>query len=853
VKIRTQLILYTSLIILLVGGTIAFGVIRSLKTHLLNNFEKDSIHTHELIASNLIDPLYNLDIGQLQAITKNARIHPNIASIIVLDHEGYILTDGTEDNELQDEELTSALSQKIYQSQNLNWVFGENDLEVGAPVTLNSTQLKGYLFIKYDLLELKNTIKDSTTRVIYLSIICLLFGGILSLALSQQVVKPITRLITLATDIGSGNLEVHAKHEKGELGILSLTLQEMAQNLQASMFSKDSLNAILDNIPSMIFVLNNDYQITQVNIITETQLNSSKEDILGRDLEEIIPEFKSIIHFEEKVESLINFKGMNVPILFSSSKIPGVGYVCAAVDIALQKETVKVLKEATEEANKANMAKSSFLANMSHEIRTPLNSMIGYTDLLLEDQISHEQRDMINLIKQSSDTLLVLINDILDISKIEAGELILESAQVDLIDCVFEVGEAQRPKIKSKAVKINIDTIKLQDSHVYSDGTRMKQVFLNLISNAIKFTEKGEINITAETMEINKEFHHIKFSVTDSGIGMTEDQLKHIFEAFKQADSSTTRKYGGTGLGLNITKNIIQLMGSSISVSSEIGKGSTFYFIIKFKIAPYEFTHQEHFKKLTGKSIIVVGQSVSAQNILREQMNRASIATQFCQSQEELNKTLQSGPFDFILVNINSITNTTAFMENLSRLDFQGKCISLSSDLNNDTKDSNFHSYILKPARAEKIYQALINLIVNPQEHSKESALSKPSVHDAIAAHLLVVDDNKMNLMLVKKVLIKMGHSVQLANDGSEAVEIVKKQEFDMILMDMQMPVLDGPGATRAIRQFNIETPIIAFTANAFESDKQTCLEAGMNDYLTKPINQDKLKAIIKTYCNRSS
>ena len=856
-KIRTQLILYTTLIVILVGGTIALGVIRSLEAHLLNNFEEDSIHTHELIATNLVDPLYNLDIGQLQAVTENAKIHPKIVNIIVVDEDGYILTDGTEDNELQDEELTSSLSKKVYHSKKIQWELDEMNFNVGAPVLLNSTHLKGYLFIKYDLLELKETIKQSTKNVISLSVVCLILGVLLSLVLSQKFIKPVNRLIKLASEIGSGNLDVQAKHEKGELGILSLTLKEMAENLQASMFSKDSLNAILDNIPDMIFVLDNEYRITQVNSITETKLKSPREEIIGIGLQEVIPGLKSIISIEEKAEASIQFKDIKIPILFASSKIPGIGYVCAVVDIALQKETEKALKAATEEANKANLAKSSFLANMSHEIRTPLNSMIGYTDLLLDDETSLEQRNMINLIKQSSDTLLVLINDILDISKIEAGELVLESTQIDLINCIFEVGETQRSKIQNKAVEINIDTVNLQHSHVYSDETRMKQVFLNLVSNAIKFTDKGEVNIIAETMEFNKESHKIKFSVTDSGIGMTEDQLKHIFQAFKQADSSTTRKYGGTGLGLNITKNIIQLMDSSISVISQPGKGSTFSFIAMFKSSPFEFTPPEKFNKLASKSVLISGESQTAQNVITHQLNQAGVTTQFCQSQDELFSTLQSTSYDFVFVNITSLPDITAFMKEVNQKKLPSKFIALSSDISNETigkiKSSGVHAYLLKPARPEKIFQTLINLTITEQEKPKDNNTFESTSFEHITAHILVVDDNKMNLMLVKKVLFKMGHTVQLANNGNEAVELAKAQHFDLILMDMQMPELDGPCATKVIRKFNKTTPVIAFTANAFESDRKICLEAGMNDYLTKPIDRDKLKMVIKNYCNIST
>jgi signal transduction histidine kinase/DNA-binding response OmpR family regulator len=853
VTIRTNTILYTSALILVVAIIIAFGVIKSIKTELIENYKKDSFILHNFISNSLVSPLYNIDIGKIQLISENAQAQSRINSIIILDEDGYILTDGTEKNDLQDEELTSSLSQLVYKTKKRQLELTETELKVGGPVYLNNkTELKGYLFIAFDIENLKTTIEHSTSEIINLSIFCWLLGIFLSLILSQQIISPIKRIIKVAEKFSSGQLDILVQHEKGELGVLTQTLETMANNLQRSMMSKDSLKSILDNIPEMIFVLDLDFRITQVNCIAQEKLSKGNKQLLGLNIQQIIPNLdikgKSLSNYETH----ISYNLEEIPIIFSSTKIDKTGYVCAAIDIALQKETEKELKRAIDDANLANRAKSSFLANMSHEIRTPLNAMIGYTELLLEEEITQEQRNMIELVKLSSDSLLVLINDILDLSKIEAGELILETVPVNLTDCLYEVCEIQRTKIHNKPLELNIDTSKLTHAHVYSDQTRLKQILLNLVNNAIKFTTEGEIIISAETLETNDR-QNIKFSVSDTGIGMSDNQLNYIFDAFKQADSSTTREFGGTGLGLNISKNIIQLMGSNISVSSEVGKGTIFSFTLQLKKYDEPEKTLGAYKKLNGKHIIVLEKSAIAINTLKSQLTKVNVETTICLDLIELYSKVTEKSFDFILVNIISLQDQLSLIAKLKELQFRGHVIALTANISNNTinsiKRSGFDAYLLKPVRAENLYQKMLTFQEDSSSETSSSINPEAKTTEVIKAHILIVDDNKANQFLLKKILSKMGHTSDLADNGKEAVTMAENKTYDLIMMDMQMPILDGPQATIAIRKTGNKTPIIALTANAFESDKATCLNAGMNDYLTKPINRNKLCLVIQNYC----
>jgi signal transduction histidine kinase/DNA-binding response OmpR family regulator len=514
---------------------------------------------------------------------------------------------------------------------------------------------------------------------------------------------------------------------------------------------------------------------------------------------------------------------------------------------------LSMLTIATKEAQQANIAKSQFLANMSHEIRTPLNSIIGYSDILVDDEISLEQRNMANSIKNSSETLLALVNDVLDLAKVESGEMTFEEIPINLEDLIFEVSESQVSKLTHKQVEINVE---FDDVYalIYSDPTKLKQILMNLIGNAVKFTETGEIVTSVKVIHEDEQYSTLRISVRDTGIGMTEKQTQVIFEAFKQADGSTSRKFGGTGLGLNITKKILENMGSKIEVISHSGEGSDFYFNLTFKKHyPDAPEVLPSLTELQGKSILVVDDNPTAKNIMASYLALVKLKCSLASSAEEALIFLANNKVDILIQDLMMPLVDGYYVAKEVRENYpEIKLIAATADISAKTvakvKEHEFDAYMLKPIRRKIVYQTLLHLYI---ERKEEVIITEDQIDNQFfAQHLLIVDDNLMNLKLADKIFTKMGHCVETVDSGQLALEKINEKDFDIIFMDMQMPEMSGVETTKAIRDKHIHTPIIALTANAFESDKQECLSAGMNDFTTKPLRRNELHRLIQKYSN---
>ena len=724
---------------------------------------------------------------------------------------------------------------------------------------------------------------------------------LLSYRMQRVISDPIRELAGIASSVSAHqNYSIRAaKRSHDEIGVLvdqfnsmldriqqrDVAIQKANDNLERRVAERTSfLNALVENTPLAIMVLDSEQKVQLCNPAFEHLFQYTREEVIGKAADGLLAEGTLLLEARDtslkarggdlvnlvtrrrrKDKSLVDVELHSVSLTVNAEVV---GSLVIYQDISARKRAEVALEQAKEAAEAASRTKSEFLANMSHEIRTPMNGIMGMTELVLDTELDPEQREYLNMAKMSADSLLSLINDILDYSKIEAGKLEIDQIEFNLGDNLGDTMKTLSLRAHQKGLELAYDLHPDVPDALLGDPGRLRQIIVNLVGNAIKFTEKGEVVVSVQVESRTREAIELHFIITDTGIGIPAGKQTAIFEAFTQADGSMSRTYGGTGLGLTISSRLVGFMGGKIWVESELGQGSRFHFTASFGLqqVPARTVVPRDPLTLRDMRVLVVDDNATNRQILMKMLSHWHTLPTAVESGAKAIVTLREAQgmgrvFPLILVDAQMPEmDGFALAECISRNPGWSTATIMmlsSAGQRGDARrcrELGVAAYLTKPVRQGELLDAILTALgtramrVDSPVLVTRHSLRENSNH----LRILLVEDNNVNQVFALRLLQKAGHTVALAGNGREALIALDSESFDVVLMDVQMPEMDGFEATAAIREkekgSGNHLPIIAMTAHAMVGDKERCLAAGMDDYITKPIRRQELADVLKRY-----
>jgi PAS domain S-box-containing protein len=760
----------------------------------------------------------------------------------------------------------------------------------------------GTIYLEADLSDLH----DRLQRFVFIDFVVLLgslaVAFLVSYRLQRVISEPIRELAETASSVSvHQNYSIRAvKRSQDEIGVLfdqfnsmldriqqrDVAIQKAHDGLEKRVEERTAyLNALIENNPLAVMVLDAERKVQLCNPAFEHLFQYTRQEVIGKPVDGLLADGDLLLEAQsislqarsDRVVSLVT-RRRRKDLTLVDVELHTVGLLVNAElqgslviyqDISVRKRAEEAMQHAKEAAEAASRAKSEFLANMSHEIRTPMNGIMGMTELVLDTELDSEQREYLNMAKLSADSLLSLINDILDYSKIEAGKLEIDAIDFNLGDSLGDTMKTLSLRAHQKELELAYDLQPDVPDALVGDPGRLRQIIVNLVGNAIKFTEKGEVIVYVQVDSRTKDDIKLHFTIADTGIGIPAEKQTAIFEAFTQADGSMSRTYGGTGLGLTISSRLVGFMQGRIWVESELGTGSRFHFTAHFGLqkGPARTIVPRDPITLRDMRVLVVDDNATNRQILLKMLTTWHTNPTAVESGAAAITTLREAQglgrnYPLILLDAQMPEmDGFALAEYIKRNpDWKTATIMMlsSAGQRGDAKrcrDLGVDAYLTKPVRQGELLDAILTALgTRPTKEPLRVLVTRHSLREN-GGHLrvLLVEDNAVNQLLAVRLLEKRGHNVTVAGNGKEALVALEKDSFDLVLMDVQMPEMDGFEATAVIREKEKRSgrnhlPVIAMTAHAMLGDRERCLEAGMDDYITKPIRSQELAELLARY-----